>query len=497
MNNGSNSSYCVRGATASIFAIAVALTHGLAVAQYMRSGSPVAAVRGPLRAFQPSDGFIDPAPTRYAFCRASLRTKSYALPSKQVFEGDTGWFFHADELDSNPSITPDLLDDFTRLTRTLAQRGTKLVVVVPPPRGLLAYSHLPPQARGTMATPYDARLRAYQSFVDHIRRAGPMVPDILAEANRNGVSLDRLTSPSDMHWSTTGAWITSLAVTRQIAPQKLKGGVPPLMGTASLVGAESYRTTLDTLCRTPGRGQTVRAFTLPAPPAPPATQNRADIILVGTSFSALTHRYGFAPFVQAYSGMATQNLAVAGGGPLTAFRQYAASERFKTDKPKFLIWEFSPSMMSDAGFASQLGGVLRTACPANTPATSAALGAGLSALATGEDIANAGPEGAPIQMTVKSDNAAFKRFTVFLNYVDGRQDTVDMDSRAAPDMAANYTFILPDDRAFLSDIAVRSNDPLSGTLRTQLCPAVDPVDPNPATPTLFSRLAAWFKSFWS
>lgn len=296
--------------------------------------------------------------------------------------------------------------------------------------------------------------------------------------------------------------MTSLAITRQIAPDKLKDGVPPLMGTPSVVQGDSYTALLNKMCGTTAPGQSVRAFNLVEAEDGDGGdllggQSGTDIVLVGTSFSALTHRYSFTPFIQAYSGMTTLNLAIAGGGPLTSLKQYVESEDFKTDKPKFLIWEFTSSSIPDSGFASERGGILRAACPAGARTTKTAFGAGISALVTGEDIAKAGSDGAPIQLTLKSDNTAFKNFTVFLNYVDGRQESIDMDTRRATTMEPNYTFLLPQDRALLSDITVRSNDPLTGNLTAQLCPATDPSDPDTNTPTLFSRLTAWFKSLWS
>lgn len=466
---------------------------------------------GPQRVFRPSDGFIDPVNQRYNFCPASLLPESFETPPKQLFEGDTGWFFQAGEIDWSPSVTAGLLQDFTRITAMLAKSGTKLVVVVPPPRALSGFAHLPAYARSQESIDSGARMRIYLSLLDRLRNAGPIVPDILAEARRQHVSFDRLTSPSDLHWSTTGAWVTSLAITRSITPHKLKDGVPPLVGTPGIVNGDSYTALLNKICGTNAAGQAVRSFTLAEPEAESGgdllggddllggggSKPPSGIVLVGTSFSALTHRYSFTPFIERYTGMPTLNLAIAGGGPLTSLKQYTESEDFRASKPKFLIWEFTSSGIPDTGFSSERGGILRGACAASYPIKTLPFRAGMKPVVTAADIARATSGDQPVQLELRSDNAAFKAFTVYYDYADGRQESIDLDTRRATTMDANYTLVLPDDHALISGISVVNDDPMTGQMTARLCPAVDNIASAASSPSWLGRVAAWFKSFWS
>jgi hypothetical protein len=499
-------SYCVRCAAASILSISFALTQISASAQTV--AAPVAPV-GPLQTFDPRTAFTSANPQRYPFCPAALQPNSYAEPDKQVLEGDAGWFFLQGEIDWDAALSPGFFGDVRRIADTLAKRGTKLIVLIPPPRSVLGYTHLPLLVKQTSARQQDGQLRGYLALLDRIRLSGAIVPDVLGEARRHNLSFDQIGSPAEPHWSPAGSWAAALAITRQIAPERLKQGEPAVRGTrVAEVSGASYTDALNKICKTKWPRQAIPAFLVAEDPALAGGGDllgggaETDIVLVGTSFTAQTERYSFAPFLEALSGRSVMNLAISGGGPLTSFDQYARSAEFNTLKPKYLIWEFTASNLPDDNFAAGRSALLRSSCSASYRPTKAAFRPGMNRIASAADIARVASDDAAVQLQLSSENPAFRNFAIQLNYVDGHQKAIKMDTRRAPTASTSYTVVLPDDHALISDISLINVDPLTGSVSTQLCPAGGEPGGSASTTTASSqsgwlgRIAAWFKSFW-
>ncbi|AUW57648.1 hypothetical protein C1T17_05555 [Sphingobium sp. SCG-1] len=491
-------SYCVRMVATSIISMSLVLTQNASARKKVEAPTTY----GQTGFFKPSDGYIDAVPQRYPFCPAALKPDSYELPSKQIIEGDTGWFFIQDDINWSADFSPAFYQDLKRITAALKKQGTQLVIVVPPPRALTGYDHLPQWALAN-GVGRSVQAEAYRGLLDRIRAVGALIPDVLGEAKRQNVPFDHLTSPSDIHWTTTGSWITALAVARQIAPQRLAQGAPPLLGTPSAKMEDSYTKILNKICGTTAVGQYVRSFKLAEEPQASADSLLGDtaapeVVILGTSFTALTDRYSFSPFVEKLSGKPVVNLAVTGGGPLTAIQQYTTSEDFRTSKPKYIVWEFLLSNKPDGSSTSERGGLLRPACGGAYPIVKHKLAPMLTPLLSATDIARGTTPGQSAQLALRSDNPAFKSFSLLLNYVDGRQRNIAVDTRRATQMDTSYTVGLPDDYALISDIAVETEDSLNGTVSAQLCPASGELADAGSSfqPSWFSRLAAWFKSFW-
>ncbi|MGK2911113.1 MAG: alginate O-acetyltransferase AlgX-related protein [Sphingobium sp.] len=491
-------SYGVRRIAASIISISLALTQFQAAAQDVEA--PPLPTGQALKIFKPADGYMAARASKVPFCPSALQPESYEAPDKQLFQGSPGWLFREGEISWEDSFSSAFFRDLRRMRDVLARNGTTLMVVIPPPRVLLAHEHLPGNVSDAQTR---TQFRAYLALLNKIRKTGSLTPDIVGEVIRHRIPMDKFTSPADLHWSPAGSWVTAMAITRQIAPNKLKAGVPALKGVFSLQRDDrSYLSTINGICQSSIPGTVITAFN------PVEEDSEAggdllgasadiDIVLVGSSFSALTHRYSFAPFIQALSGRNVVNLAISGGGPLSSISQYLTSEDFKTSKPKYLIWEFTSSNIPEFNFASERRGLLRKACSSKYSKIKTAFRPGMNVLASAAQIAAAANGDDPVQLDVGSDNAAFKNFSVLLNYVDGRQDSIEMDSRRATQMEANYRLILPDDHALLSDISVVNQDDLTGSVTAQLCPADDPINAQTTSLSLLGRFTAWFKSFWS
>lgn len=490
-------SYCVRAIATSIISLSLALTQGA----YARKKEEAPTTYGAEGFFKPSDGYIDATGPRYDFCPAALSPDAYELPSKRIVEGDTGWFFLHDDINWDSGFSAAFYQDIGRIAGSLKKQGTQLVIVIPPPRALTGYAHLPEYAR-VSGVNRGVQIRAYVGLLGRIKATGAVVPDILGEAARQKIPLDRLTSPSDIHWSTTGAWLTALAITRQIAPQRVAQGAPPVKGIPSAKMEDSYTGILNKICGTTARGQYIRSFEVAdeeqSSDSLLGDVGAPEIVVLGTSFSGLTDRYSFSPFIEKLSGKPTVNLAVTGGGPLTAIQQYTTSEDFRKTKPKYVVWEFLLSNKPDGSSAAERGGLLQPACSGAYRTAKRNFSPGMTSLLTGVDIARDTVEGKGAQLAVRSDNPAFKSFSIMLNYVDGRQRNIAVDTRRAVQMDTSYTVQLPDDYALLSDIGVETEGSLTGTVSAQLCPAADlNMAAADLSPSWLGRVAAWFKSFWS
>src|SRR5688572_14356061 len=121
--------------------------------------------------------------------------------------GKDGWLYRSRfDLKFRFQLTERTLDSFRRLANALRSKGSELVVVMMPTRGLVHYSHLNPD------TEFDHKVgqRSYFKMLDEIRSTGIHVADMTG-ADQTGYFLKR-----DNHWTYEGAQFTAKAVAETI-----------------------------------------------------------------------------------------------------------------------------------------------------------------------------------------------------------------------------------------------------------------------------------------
>ena len=286
----------------------------------------------------------------------------------------TGWLLRSPDLRSDFLLDEEAQTLMATLTRTLHDRyGTQLLAVLPPPRGLFA-----PHAGGTRTLAEN-----YGRFLDEIRAAGIIAPDLLAAATSSPEARDGFYFKRDTHWTPLGARIAAQAVAKALQDAGLHDPATDLP-RFQLSGDDSFKMT-GTLAK---RVQEICGYDVPAesvtfpsvvPVEVPAdqladalfgaatAQDEKRIVVVGTSFGMKNRRdlFHWGDWLRLALQNDVTNRSVTGGGFVTAFESYALTA-LPEERPDFLIWEFLLHYLGDWSAADlrQLIGAVAGPCPA-------------------------------------------------------------------------------------------------------------------------------------
>lgn len=263
-------------------------------------------------------------------------------------QGRDGWLFRdrADFRVLKP-LEDDIASGIADLAAALKQRGTELVIVVPPTRGIAAADQIdrtdPAQAGFDVA----AATQAYEAKLQALRGAGVIVPDILAANGDLGADffLKR-----DTHWSAEGAQVSAQAVAAALASSKTYAAIPKHPFVTEAAGdeeaAERMGDAAEKLCDieiTPQRANLYRTVPAGTASAEALLGETAapPVVLVGTSFSRRDDGdSNFAGFLEESLSADVLNAAVSGGGADASIVAYLSSRDFLAAPPAILIWEF-------------------------------------------------------------------------------------------------------------------------------------------------------------
>ena len=411
--------------------------------------------------------------SRYPMCDAAFDPEAYPKPGMRVIEANTGWLFRQEELSLHYQFPDDEVYPFvSRLTERLSQTGTRLTVLISPPRLVLAREHLA-SLEGYDRDVVKGVLIQYLNMQRRLQENGALTPDILEEANLQGIPWDQLADPADLHWTPTGAKMTADAIARITDRDPRTKDAQPVKYVMSRVNeplpVSGYYDILNSICGEDFPFPTIRPF---APPERIASssalmseQKNLSAVIAGTSFSALDHRFNFAGFLGESTGLEVVNVSLAGGGPLQALGQYISSGSLERDKPAFLIWEMSPTGLPARDDLNQLNGYLQADCGKPIKATRKFTW-GESTLFDSASVVRL--DAGPAALTITSDNPALKKFIVrSLNY-DGSNKKYDVDFSRTPEPPASYRLQL-NSLAGIRAITIEPAGMLSGTIEAELC----------------------------
>lgn len=328
-------------------------------------------------------------------------------------EGRDGVFFRVQtDLRMQHPIEDAVVAQLARLSDRLQDRGTRLIYLPVPTKGMAMPQFLPVEAEDYLFDPTIARAL----FADDIARltaAGVTTPDMLtalADAPPNGPPFFQ----TDFHWTAAGSRATARAISSLIIADPTYAYLTPaIFETREGPPGETFSTmrrTLQAFCR--DQLPRVEAQTQVTTRTDTAMGGASDIfasdaeaaqiVLVGTSFSDAPLG-NFAGYLSEFSGLDVVNYAVTGGNQFGAITSYLTSRDFAESPPRFLIWEnpiynnlaqYGPDAMEELITAAS------TRCSLTLPSTSPAPDtlradlSGLSIAAADSFLADAGADGA-------------------------------------------------------------------------------------------------------
>ena len=286
-----------------------------------------------------------------ALCPRAADANAYAGSDylgdfRVLVDGREGWLFRTEmDLTTTFDITDDSLHGLKRLSEALKQRGTELVLVYQPPRGLMDPDKLKPDQR--RAYDLDAAHRNYSAALEKLRRGGDVAVaplDKLVDEKKGYEYFFR----RDHHWTPDGAEHSAKVVADTIhAMPAFKGiarkeftthpaGVLAKPGTLQKIAAQlcggGYSMQYVTMFATEGAGGDGGGGLLGDSAAP-------EIALVGTSNSDTKGGYNFAGYLEQALGADVIDVAISGGSFEGSLLHYLSSKEFQQHPPKIIVWE--------------------------------------------------------------------------------------------------------------------------------------------------------------
>ncbi|MET3900456.1 alginate biosynthesis protein AlgX [Devosia sp. UYZn731] len=264
-----------------------------------------------------------------------------------ALEGASGDFFRIQpDLRMYFPMTDRLIADLAHLSAVLKAKGTTLVYLPVPPKGMTMPHFLPDEARFYGFDPVVAR-RIYEDTIAKLRDAGIVTVDLLPPLSNDDPAV-KLFFQADFHWTAKGAERVAEAVAKTIMSDSGYAGMVTTKFETTPTGPQhfvsSMRQLLQKSCvdslpepvtdtyrtlEVVDAGEAVDIF---------GNAGADTISLVGTSFSEVP-QFNFAGFISQYSGLNVRNLAISGGNQFASISSYLTSKNFDLDRPKYLIWE--------------------------------------------------------------------------------------------------------------------------------------------------------------
>lgn len=261
-----------------------------------------------------------------------------------LVDGRDGWLFRTGlDLTTNFDISDASLVQLHRLSDALRKRGTRIVMVYQPPRGLMDPDELTPQERRTYN--FRAARNNYAVALQLLRNDGGVIVPPLDRLVNEHKGYDYYFR-RDHHWTAAGARHTAQVVAETM--RRLPG--------FSSIPRKQFATHAEGVMGKPGTLQKVAArlcggsYSLQYRPVYVTNpvggggsllgaESQPDVVLVGTSNSDTKGGYDFPGFLEQDLGVDVLDVAITGGSFEGSLLHYLASKEFQQHPPKFLIWE--------------------------------------------------------------------------------------------------------------------------------------------------------------
>lgn len=390
-------------------------------------------------------------------CPAAGQASAYNTKYLDFFttlvEADDDWLFRTEyDLRTDFATAPYGYQQLKRLRELLQRKGTELVIVYQPTRGLLHADQLRPADRQRFDQ--ERAQRNYAGALQRFRDQGIWVPDLTPLLTDSGAQ--PYFFRGDHHWTPYGAERTARLVAETIERIPAFAQVPRKTFESRRVGLLGKRGTLHKaatqLCGISYADQYVDRFvTEPADDAASSSDDlfgdreTPQIVLVGTSNSG--EAYNFAGFLQQHLNAEVLNASLVGGGYDGALMQYLASEDFQRQPPKVLVWEFEPHYdLAQEKFYRQVIPLLENGCEGRPAVLSNSVqmqGTGVTeVLVNGKHKPLQDLRGGDYQLDVRYSDPAVRQLRAVLWYMNGRREQLKLEQAEASDGSGRFVFHL-------------------------------------------------------
>jgi alginate biosynthesis protein AlgX len=430
-----------------------------------------------------------------AFCKELDDKSTYAKNNMDNYSvlipGKNGWIFRT-ENDFRADYT---LNDKTKkylvsLTQALKSKGSDLVIVFPPARGLIHSDELLRQYKRKYDMEKPAALwDNYENSVAEMQRAGIAVVGI-----KKNEAIPDYFYKRNHHWSASGSRLTAQKTAQLIKLLPSYQSLPKIKFRTVNQEAKPYDSSFEKafrkICGTKVPNEIAASYTTISDSSGAALNETSlfddnsdpEVVLLGTSNSIdETSSANFEGFLKEALSADILNNAFIGGGIDTGIMSYLNSEHYKKGHGKVLIWEvpghYDFNVMDDKLF-NQIIPAAYGSCSQNALAQF-----NISNLAVGEnqvlDLSDAAsPQNitsyhGPLYMHLAFSNPVKQKFAVEFEYTGGgtKRQEFTRSSRYPQDGDFYTLFPMSNTNSGLSKIKLALPRALNGTqVQVQVCP---------------------------
>ena len=275
-----------------------------------------------------------------------------------VLEGKSGVFFRIQsDLRMDHRVSDEAIALLARLSQALEARGTLLIYLPVPTKGLAMPQMLPREAK---LYGFEAKIaaRVFDDVVTRMNGVGVLAVNPLQNMQKLP-SDERPFFQADFHWTTSGARAAALAVGATLAEHRVVENREKTRFQTHEIGMKTAFS---------GQRRIMQKYCAKALPLPRVMgfetrkdqpvetldlfgEQQVQVVLVGTSFSD-SDISNFAGFLSQELGAEVQNHALTGGNQFGAITDYLISDEYNENPPKLLIWE-NPIYNSLTRFSAQ------------------------------------------------------------------------------------------------------------------------------------------------
>ncbi len=305
---------------------------------------------------------------------AAYAGSRYLDEFRTLQQGQGGWLFRSRvDLATQFPISDDSIAELGRLAGALRARGTELVILIQPPRGMMDVEYLSEAQRKSYD--YKSARKNFTAALERIRRAGvSVVPiDQLMKEDKGYEYFFR----RDHHWTPTGAEASARLTAATVKALPAFEAVPRMefvTKPSSLLGKPgTFQKVATQICGGAYSMQYVTGYTTELAdnaspdallgPAPAddasggglladaggdsggllgdasADGGAPQVALIGTSNSDNKGGYNFGGYLKQHLGADVFNAALAGGSFDGSLLKYLPSKTFQQHPPRILVWE--------------------------------------------------------------------------------------------------------------------------------------------------------------
>lgn len=405
-------------------------------------------------------------PTSPELCDRAKSDEFFDEPSERLFAGRDGWIFRKDELVwSANAVDESAYGAIGDLGRRLAAKGTTLILVVPPPRIVSGGAHL--DSAKVRGVDPGLALQTYRAMLDNFRREGVFAPDMLAEADQNGLVWDRLADPAGNTWTAQGARMAAHAAARVIQADMRWRGVRYVPATYDRQGPSTsvspFLEKIASVCGQPGSKRTVPTFRRTYM----SSRGSAEIVVAGSELSARDDLFNFTGFLSEAVGSLVYNLSADGMGAEQALSRYVADAADRPLRAKFVVLEYAPGSLPKASDLASIGSGSNQECT-KSAAKVIDFDWNRTKMFGEADLASLGGDRARVAISL--ENNSLRNFKVIAEQFDGSITSSAIAIRPGVQVPKNVTVVVekPDQ---IRAIYLQPKDMVAGKTAIRLCSA--------------------------